>query len=116
MTQLTDICRRIDDAIAANTDIVLAPTELTALLKIASLVNGQGAAAPVPQPVPAPEPTQQILTLMTLQEAADLIKVSRRTLWLCRKNDPTFPAVVRTSARHKMVVRSEFEAWVLSRR
>lgn len=116
MNQLTDICRRIDDAIATDTNIVLAPTELTALLKIASLVNGQGSTVPVTQPLPDPVPAKQILTLMTLEEAATLIKVSRRTLWLCRKNDPTFPAVVRTSARHKLVVRSEFESWVLSRR
>lgn len=117
MTHLTELYQRIDNTITKETSIELSAEELKLIMKIASLFNGPGVSPPVEQPAaPLPAPKPAGLDLLTLEEAASQLKVSRRTLWLLRKNDPTFPAVVRTSARHKMIVRTEFESWVLGRR
>ena len=52
------------------------------------------------------------MKLLTLQEAADLLRLSVPTLWRLRKSDVAFPKPVKTAVRRLAFVESEIRAWV----
>ena len=49
---------------------------------------------------------------MTLQQLAEELQLSQRTLHHYRKTDPAFPRVYDLGARNKRVLREEVEEWL----
>jgi predicted DNA-binding transcriptional regulator AlpA len=56
------------------------------------------------------------IQLLSPNKVAELLGISRVTLWRMRQEDDTFPSPYQITERRIGFLKSEIEAWVMSRR
>lgn len=114
MTDLATLVRNLEQAKATDTEITLSHADLSLMLQFASLIGEPSRTiTPLIPTVAEAEPAPS-LDLISITEIEETLQVGSHTLWRQRKRDKTFPKPIRPSARKKLFLRTEFNAWLLS--